>query len=94
MEFLGINLNQWSLIIFVFSIINLASITFLFSKPLVRTILAVVATWIVIQILFIVYGYGTGQVGFMLLGICNMFIGILGAILKFGQEESEEDEDY
>lgn len=92
MEYLGISLNTWSLIIFLFNILNLISITFLFSKPLVRTIIGVVVLWFSTQILYLIYGYATDQVGFVLLGISNILIGLIGAVLKFGQEE-DEDED-
>jgi hypothetical protein len=92
LEYLGISLNAWSIIIFLFSALNLISITFLFSKPLVRTIFGVVLLWFIVQILYSVYGYITGQIGFLLLGIFNILIGVMGAVLKFGQDE-DEDED-
>jgi len=64
----------------------------LFAKTKVRMAVMAAITWVLCQILFIVYGYYTNQLGFVLLGICNILISIIASIMKVGEEETLNDD--
>lgn len=88
----SLSTNTWSLIIFVFQILNLFAVLMLFAKTKVRMAVMAAITWVLCQILFIVYGYYTNQLGFVLLGICNILISIIASIMKVGEEETLNDD--
>lgn len=87
MEYLDI--NNWSIIIFIINSLSLISIVLLFSKTSVRTILLTIFLWLLLQIIYIVYGYYTQQIGFVLMGIFNMVVSLITTFTQFGQQEEE-----
>jgi hypothetical protein len=61
------------------------------AKPFIKTILITIIFWITSQILFIVYGYDTGQIGFVILGLFNLIASIIAAFAQVGQDDEEEE---
>ena len=87
----SLDTNTWSLIIFILNALSLISLTMIFGKVRLVLILTNLVLWAASQIAFIIYGYYTGQVGFVLLGIFNFIVSLIAVIVKFGQEEDEDD---
>jgi hypothetical protein len=86
----SLDTNTWSLIIFMMHVASLFAIIAIFAKPLVITAIVVAVSWLLSQAIFIYYGHTTDQLGFILLGIFNIIIAVLGAILKIGDEDDED----
>ena len=87
MEFL--DTNTWSLIIFLINSLSLLSITLLFSRTSVKTILLTISLWLMLQVIYIIYGYYSNQIGFTLMGIFNIIVSLVMTFAQFGQEEEE-----
>jgi hypothetical protein len=87
LEFL--DTNTWSLIIFLINSLSLLSITLLFSRTSVKTILLTISLWLILQVVYIIYGYYSNQIGFTLMGIFNIIVSLVLTFAQFGQEEEE-----
>jgi hypothetical protein len=87
LEFL--DTNTWSLIIFLINSLSLLSITLLFSRTSVKTILLTISLWLILQVVYIIYGYYSNQIGFTLMGIFNIIVSLVMTFVQFGQEEEE-----
>jgi len=87
LEFL--DTNTWSLIIFLINSLSLLSITLLFSRTSVKTILLTISLWLMLQVVYIIYGYYSNQIGFTLMGIFNIIVSLVMTFAQFGQEEEE-----
>jgi len=64
-----------------------------FLKPNSRVVLFIILLWLISQISYILYGYNTKQIGFLMLGIFNILISFIALFLNFGKIEDEEDEE-
>jgi hypothetical protein len=64
-----------------------------FLKPNSRVVLFIILLWLISQISYILYGYNTKQVGFLMLGIFNILVSFIALFLNFGKIEDEEDEE-
>jgi hypothetical protein len=91
LEFL--DTNSWSLIIFLINSLSLLSITLLFSRTSVKTILLTISLWLILQVVYIIYGYYSSQIGFTLMGIFNIIVSLVLTFAQFGQEEEENEDD-
>ncbi len=85
----SLSTNSWSLIIFMLHIISLFTILMIFSKPSTLTAITLALSWLTSQLVMIYYGYITDQLGFLLLGVFNIVIGSIGAVLKIGDEDED-----
>lgn len=85
----SLSTNAWSLIIFMLHIVSLFTILMIFSKPSITTAITLGSSWLISQLVVIYYGYITDQLGFLLLGIFNIIIGLIGAVLKIGDEDED-----
>ncbi len=94
MASLDISLNTWSLIIFVIQTLSMFGVVVTFIKPVPRIIISVMILWVLNQTLFIVYGYSTEQIGFLLLGVINILVSIFASIIKFGSIDDHSGEEY
>jgi uncharacterized membrane protein (DUF4010 family) len=47
---------------------------------------------LLVQVTYILYGYYTEQLGFILMGIFNMIVSVIATFTQFGQNE-DDDED-
>jgi hypothetical protein len=90
---LEVSLTVWSLIIFGIQAISLLSIMMVFLKPNSRVVLFIILLWLISQISYILYGYNTKQIGFLMLGIFNILVSFIALFLNFGKIEDEEDEE-
>ena len=90
---LDFSLTAWSLVIFSIQALSLIAIMTVLIKPNVRVVLSIIFLWILSQFLYILYGYETKQIGFLLLGIFNFTSSILILFLKIGGQEEEQEED-
>lgn len=90
-----VSLTIWSLFIFGVQAISLLSVLLVFLNPDNRAVLFIILLWMISQITYILYGYNTKQIGFLLLGIFNIVISFVALFLNFGKarEEDEEDEE-
>lgn len=90
---LDFSLTAWSLVIFSIQALSLIAIMTVLIKPNIRVVLSIILLWILSQFLYIIYGYETKQVGFLLLGIFNFTSSILILFLRIGSQEEEEQEE-
>ena len=88
----SLDTNIWSLIIFMVNALSLLSVILLFSKTFIRTIMLTILLWVSVQVIYILYGYYTDQLGFILMGIFNIIVGIVAMFTQVGQD-GEDDED-
>jgi hypothetical protein len=88
----SLDTNIWSLIIFMVNALSLLSVILLFSKTFIRTIILTILLWVSVQVIYILYGYYTNQLGFILMGIFNIIVGIVAMFTQVGQD-GEDDED-
>jgi hypothetical protein len=88
----SLDTNIWSLIIFMVNALSLLSVILLFSKTFIRTILLTILLWVSVQVIYVLYGYYTDQLGFILMGIFNIIVGIVAMFTQVGQD-GEDDED-
>ena len=88
----SLDTNIWSLIIFMVNALSLLSVILLFSKTFIRTIMLTILLWVSVQVIYILYGYYTNQIGFILMGIFNIIVGIVAMFTQVGQD-GEDDED-
>jgi hypothetical protein len=72
--------------------LSLLSVILLFSKTFIRTIMLTILLWVSVQVIYILYGYYTNQLGFILMGIFNIIVGIVAMFTQVGQD-GEDDED-
>jgi hypothetical protein len=86
-------LTAWSLVIFSIQALSLIAIMTVLIKPNIRVVLSIILLWILSQFLYILYGYETKQLGFLLLGIFNFISSILILFLRIGSQEEEEQEE-
>jgi hypothetical protein len=86
-------LTAWSLVIFSIQALSLIAIMTVLIKPNIRVVLSIILLWILSQFLYIIYGYETKQLGFLLLGIFNFTSSILILFLRIGSQEEEEQEE-
>lgn len=90
---LDFSLTAWSLVIFSIQALSLIAIMTVLIKPNIRVVLSIILLWILSQFLYIIYGYETKQLGFLLLGIFNFTSSILILFLRIGSQEEEEQEE-
>ena len=90
---LDFSLTAWSLVIFSIQGLSLIAIMTVLIKPNIRVVLSIILLWILSQFLYILYGYETKQLGFLLLGIFNFTSSILILFLRIGSQEEEEQEE-
>jgi hypothetical protein len=93
LEFLDISLNTWSIIIFLFQAIFYTAMTFLIFGGLRNKVLFIfiLIAFVLNQVLFIFYGIVTGQIGFILLVVFQLFLIFLTNIyINFNNETEEE----
>jgi hypothetical protein len=90
---LDFSLTAWSLVIFSIQALSLIAIMTVLIKPNIRVVLSIILLWILSQFLYILYGYETKQLGFLLLGIFNFISSILILFLRIGSQEEEEQEE-
>lgn len=88
----SLDTNIWSLIIFMVNALSLLSVILLFSKTFIRTIMLTILLWVSVQVIYILYGYYTNQLGFILMGIFNIIVCIVAMFTQVGQD-GEDDED-
>jgi hypothetical protein len=88
----SLDTNIWSLIIFMVNALSLLSVILLFSKTFIRTIMLTILLWVSVQVIYILYGYYTNQLGFILMGIFNIIVGMVAMFTQVGQD-GEDDED-
>jgi hypothetical protein len=88
----SLDTNIWSLIIFMVNALSLLSVILLFSKTFIRTIVLTILLWVSVQVIYILYGYYTNQLGFILMGIFNIIVGMVAMFTQVGQD-GEDDED-
>jgi len=88
----SLDTSIWSLIIFMVNALSLLSVILLFSKTFIRTIILTILLWVSVQVIYILYGYYTNQLGFILMGIFNIIVGIVAMFTQVGQD-GEDDED-
>lgn len=93
---LEISLTIWSLIIFGIQSISLLSVMMVFLNPNAKAVIFIILLWITTQVTYILYGYNTKQIGFLLLGIFNILASFVTLFLNFGKvrEDEEEEEEY
>jgi uncharacterized membrane protein (DUF4010 family) len=90
-----VSLTIWSLFIFGIQAISLLSVLLVFLNPNNKAVLFIILLWMISQITYILYGYSTKQIGFLLLGIFNIIVSFVALFLNFGKarEEEEDEED-
>ena len=93
---LEVSLTVWSLIIFGIQSISLLSVMMVFLNPNAKAVIFIILLWITTQVTYILYGYNTKQIGFLLLGIFNILASFVTLFLNFGKvrEDEEEEEEY
>lgn len=93
---LEVSLTVWSLIIFGIQSISLLSVMMVFLNPNAKAVIFIILLWITTQVTYILYGYSTKQIGFLLLGIFNILASFVTLFLNFGKvrEDEEEEEEY
>lgn len=64
-----------------------------FLKPNLKVVLFIILLWLTSQTSYILYGYSTKQIGFLMLGIFNIIVSFIALFLNFGKIEDEEDEE-
>ena len=91
-----VSLTIWSLIIFGIQSISLISVMMVFLNPNNKAILFIILLWLAGQVAYILYGYSTKQIGFLLLGIFNIIMSFVALFLNFGKvrEDEEDGEEY
>jgi hypothetical protein len=67
-----------------------------FLNPNAKAVIFIILLWITTQVTYILYGYNTKQIGFLLLGIFNILASFVTLFLNFGKvrEDEEEEEEY
>ena len=96
MASIEVSLTIWSLAIFGIQAISLLSVLLVFLNPNSRAIIFIILLWLISQITYILYGYSTKQIGFLLLGIFNILVSFVALFLNFGkarEDEYEEDKE-
>ena len=96
MASIEVSLTIWSLAIFGIQAISLLSVLLVFLNPNSRAIIFIILLWLISQITYILYGYSTKQIGFLLLGIFNILVSLVALFLNFGkarEDEYEEDKE-
>jgi len=88
-----VSLTIWSLFIFGIQAISLLSVLLVFLNPNNKAVLFIILLWMISQITYILYGYSTKQIGFLLLGIFNIIVSFVALFLNFGKAREEEDEE-
>jgi hypothetical protein len=93
---LEVSLTIWSLIIFGIQSISLLSVMMVFLNPNAKAVIFIILLWILTQVAYILYGYNTKQIGFLLLGVFNILASFVTLFLNFGKvrEDEEEEEEY
>ena len=69
------------------------SVLLVFLNPNNKAVLFIILLWMISQITYILYGYSTKQIGFLLLGIFNIIVSFVALFLNFGKAREEEDEE-
>jgi hypothetical protein len=96
LEFLDIDLNNWSMIIFLFQVMFYTSVTLSAFGGIQNKLflLFVIILFILNQIVFILYGISTGQIGFILLVVFQLFLVLMTYIfISFSVKELDDFED-
>ena len=98
MEFLDISLSNWSMIIFLMQALLYTFITLvMFAPESGRSLYVfVILTFIINQVLFVLYGISTNQIGFILIVVFQFFLVLfvqmsLNSNIKNSMEEDYED---
>ena len=93
MASIEVSLTIWSLAIFGIQAISLLSVLLVFLNPNSRAVIFIILLWLGSQITYILYGYNTKQIGFLLLGVFNIIVSFVALFLNFGKAREEEDEE-
>jgi len=98
LEFLDISLSNWSMIIFLMQALLYTFITLvMFAPESGRSLYVfVILTFIINQVLFVLYGISTNQIGFILIVVFQFFLVLfvqmsLNSNIKNSMEEDYED---
>lgn len=96
MEFLDINLNTWSMIVFFFYSLFLISMTLaVFGGKGNRLLfLFIILTFVIHNTVLVLYGVSTNQVGFILMVIFQIFLTLLTFIFLNGNINILNDEEF
>lgn len=82
LEFLDIDLNTWSLIVFFSQAILMISIFILLATVSTASFVFMTIFWFVSQIIFLFYGISTEQIGFIFLFLFNIIITVIGIFVN------------
>ena len=96
MEFLDISLSTWSMIIFLMQALFYTFITLvMFAPESGRSLYVfVILTFIINQVLFVLYGISTNQIGFILMVIFQFFLVLFIQMSLNSNIRSSMEEDY
>jgi len=92
LEYLDINLNTWSLIVFFSQIMFTIAIFLVIISHGIFSIVIMLFFWFLSQIIFLFYGIATDQIGFVLLFLFNLIIAILGIFVKIDNSTNDWEE--
>jgi hypothetical protein len=91
LESLDISLSTWSMIIFLFQALFYTGMTLIVlgGKLNVKLYMFVIVFFILNQILFVLYGFQTNQIGFILIVVFQFFLLLLTQIYLSNASEEE-----
>jgi len=94
LEFLDIDYNTWSLIIFFSQVVLTFSISLFLIFGTFRALMFLFFVWIISQLMFLFYGMLKELDGFILLFAFNILVTFMTIAINSGKtsEENEEDE--
>jgi hypothetical protein len=93
LEFLDIDLNTWSLIVFFSQTILMISIFILLATVSTASFVFMTFFWFLAQIIFLFYGISTDQIGFVFLFLFNIIITVIGIFVNLDKSAEWEDDD-
>lgn len=93
LEFLDIDLNTWSLIVFFSQTMLMISIFILLATVSTASFVFMILFWFLAQIVFLFYGIFTEQTGFIFLFLFNIVITIIGIFVNFDKSAEWDDDE-
>lgn len=93
LEFLDIDLNTWSLIVFFSQTMLMISIFILLATVSTASFVFMILFWFLAQIVFLFYGILTEQTGFVFLFLFNIVITIIGIFVNFDKSAEWDDDE-
>lgn len=93
LEFLDIDLNTWSLIVFFSQTMLMTSIFILLARVSTASFVFMILFWFLAQIVFLFYGIFTEQTGFIFLFLFNIVITIIGIFVNFDKSTEWDDDE-